>query len=180
MVKWANLTSNFWNIITHLVAIFLATYFWSTEWGNKTVTFVESYFPKVKLEGDSTLHQWFGGVFTTNIPVLVTFLFYLLVFLVLLEVVYVKRWNIKENSRSKAIILSIGVLAFNINTLILIYSCFAISLPILYLFQGAGMRWGLFCFGLFNLFFYYICACLHRHAVDKFIDYVRSVHKIGL
>ena len=171
---------NFWNVVTHLIAIFFATYYWSTDLGNKTAIFVESYVPRVKTEGDSTLHQWFSGIFTTNTPVLLTFLFYLIIFLILLELVYVNRWDIKENSRSASIILSIGTLAFNINTLILIYSCFAISLPTLGLFQGLGRRLELFIFGLVSLFFYFIFACFHQYSIDKFNYYIRSTQKIGI
>ena len=179
-MKWSNPAYNFWNVVTHLIAIFFANYYWSTDLGNKTAIFVESYVPRVKTEGDSTLHQWFSGIFTTNTPVLITFLFYLVIFLILLELVYANRWNIKENSRSASIILSIGTLAFNINTLILIYSCFAISLPILGLFQGLEMKLGLFIFGLVSLFFYFIFACFHQYAIDKFNYYVRSTQKIGM
>lgn len=179
-MKWSNPVDNFWNSVTHLIAIFFATWYWSTDLGQRTVNFVESYWPRIKLEGDSSLHQWFSGIFTTNTPVLITFFLYLVIFLILLEIIYTKRLNIKENSRAASIILSIGNLAFNINILILIYSCFAISLPIICGLQGVGTKWGLLIFGVLTLLLYYICACVHRYAIDKFNNYIRSTQKIGM
>jgi hypothetical protein len=179
-MKWSNPLDNFWNVVTHLFAIFLATYFWSTDIGHSTVIFVEKYIPREELNGTGTLHQWFSGIFTTNTPVLITFFFYLVFFLILLEIIYYKKLNIRENSNSASIVLSIGNLAFNINTLLLIYSCFAISLPVISFLQGIDTHWWLLAFGIVTLTFYFIFACFHRYAIDKFCSYIRSVYKFGM
>ncbi len=179
-MKWSNLVDNFWNLVTHLLAIFVATYFWSTNIGHNTAIFVEKYIPREELNGTGTLHQWFSGIFTTNTPVLITFFFYLVFFLTLLVLIYYKKLNIKEHSNSASIVLSIGNLAFSINTLILIYSCFAISLPIISFFQGIDTNWSLLVFGIVTLIFYFIFSCWHRDAIDKFCSYIRSVYKFGM
>lgn len=166
----------FYNIVVQLIIIGLTTFFWTTKAGDNLIRFIEEYNPPPKnLSGTSALDGWVGGAITANTPVLVTYLFYIIIFMVI--IILIKKVNVQENSRIALIVLSIGSLASNLLNLLLFYSCFSISLTVIAFFHGSfrPLNIVVFIVGCLFLICCYFFFCFHQ----SLLHYLENHLKLG-
>ncbi len=175
----------FYNIVVQLIAIGLPTFFWTTKAGNELIRFIEEHNPPPKsLSGTSALDGWIGGVVTANTPVLVTYLFYLIIFMVI--TILIKKVNVQENTRIALIVFSIGNLASNFLSLLLTYSCLSITLTVIAFFHGSFLPLNIVVFivGCLFLIFYFFFSCFLQslfHDLENHIKldrYTEEANKI--
>lgn len=137
-----NFQDNCWRIFVHIVAVGIATIFW--------ILYPGTIYKKA-INEISYLDSWLNGLYSTDSPILITFIIFFTLFLVIFGAVEIFKFNISERGHIRSLLLAISDLSSNILNLILVFSCSSLAL------------------GLFCIFYYFSVKAFNISPNNNFI-----------